>query len=139
MKKILNKFHHGAITIIIFPVIIAGIAFKLENIKFQSSDHVHPCHSQEQTTGNSFNASQLRNPVDVTTSFSFLKRQQIVWHSPLKVSAQVLINLSCSFINRKMYFTCHKSSQYTSRFENTSLQTFSFLLNLPAPNLFWLF
>ena len=139
MKKILNKFHHGAITIIIFSVIIAGIAFKLENIKFQSSDHVHPCHSQEQTTGNSFNASQLRNPVDVTTSFSFLKRQQIVWHSPLKVSAQVLINLSCSFINRKMYFTCHKSSQYTSRFENASLQTFSFLLNLPAPNLFWLF
>ena len=45
MKKILNKFHYGAITIIIFPVIIAGIAFKLENIKFQSSDHVHPCHS----------------------------------------------------------------------------------------------
>ena len=32
MKKISNKFHHGAITIIIFPVIIAGVAFKLENI-----------------------------------------------------------------------------------------------------------
>ena len=29
-----------------FPVIIAGMAFKFENIKFQSSDH----------TGNSFNA-----------------------------------------------------------------------------------
>ena len=139
MKKLSNKFHHRAITIIIFPVITAGIAFKLENIKFQSSGHVHPCHSQEQTTRNSFNASQFRNSVDVTTSFSFLKRQKIVWHSPLKVSAQVLINPSCSFINRKMYFTYHKSSQYTSRFENASLQTFSFLLNLPAPNLFRLF
>ena len=32
MKKISNKFHHGAITIIIFAVIIAGIAFKFENI-----------------------------------------------------------------------------------------------------------
>ena len=33
MRKISNKFHHGAITIIIFPVIIAGVAFKSESMQ----------------------------------------------------------------------------------------------------------
>ena len=51
MKEISNKFYLGALTIIIFWVIFAGTALKLEEAKV--SIHVHPL---QQTTGNSFSA-----------------------------------------------------------------------------------
>ena len=47
----LHKFHQGTLTIIIFWVIFAVIALKLEEVEV--SIHIHPLH---QTTGNSFSA-----------------------------------------------------------------------------------
>jgi len=51
VKDISNKFHHGALTIIIFWVIFAGIALKLEEVEV--SINIYPL---QQTTGNSFSA-----------------------------------------------------------------------------------
>ena len=51
MKNISNKFHQGALTIIIFWVIFVVIALKLEEVEV--SIHIHPL---QQTTGNSFSA-----------------------------------------------------------------------------------
>ena len=60
-----KKFHQGALTIAICFGDFACVALKLERVArgvaqfFQVSIHVHPCHSLQQTRGNSFNAQLL--------------------------------------------------------------------------------
>ena len=62
MKKISNVFHQAELTLVIFWVIFAAIALKLEKLgqPFQVSIHVHPCHSLQKMTGNSFNSFRSR-------------------------------------------------------------------------------
>jgi len=53
-----NKFHKGALNIVTFLVVFAGIALKLENggSNFSSTISFHPCQPLQQTKGNSFSA-----------------------------------------------------------------------------------
>ena len=57
MIKLSNKFHPGALTMV---MVMVGILQTLPNSKklaqpFQVSIHVHPWHPLQQTTENSFN------------------------------------------------------------------------------------
>ena len=53
-----NEFHKGALNIITFLVVFAGISLKRENggPTFSSIIYFHPCHPLQQTKGISFNA-----------------------------------------------------------------------------------
>ena len=57
IKKISHKIYQEEPTIIIFLVILGGIALNLKKQSqlFQVSIHDHSCHPLQQTTGNSFN------------------------------------------------------------------------------------
>ena len=58
MRKISNEFCQGELSITIDFVIFVDMASKREKLAqfFQVSIHFHPCHHQQQTTGNSFSA-----------------------------------------------------------------------------------
>lgn len=55
MVKKSNKFHQGALTIVIFLVIFTGRAKNLKKLD-QVSIHDHLCHPSRQTALNSFGA-----------------------------------------------------------------------------------
>ena len=86
-KRDQTKFHQGALSKHFLGVIFASIAFKLENVgpSVLNPIHVHLCHRQQQTTGNSFNTDLttagpvcLEFPINQTKKcFSVMKRQQI--------------------------------------------------------------
>ena len=58
MKKISNEFGQAELIIVIFWVIFAAMALKLEKLghPFQALILVHSCHPLQKETRNSFNA-----------------------------------------------------------------------------------